>query len=84
MRLWHLNYLRVLEKGANRYATKSAIEEPFSANPYRTVNQLPCRACTFTASLLRVQKHCVLVQQTTKKKEAVSVLNMVQDSIVAV
>jgi hypothetical protein len=49
----------------------------FATNPDRAVNQLPCGACFFTASLLRVQEHCVLVQQHTKKKEAVSVLNMV-------
>jgi hypothetical protein len=78
------SYMRELKKGANRYATKSAIDVPFSAYPYRAVSQLLCGACFFTASLLRVQEHCVLVQQHTKKKEAVRVLNMVHDSIVAV
>jgi hypothetical protein len=74
-----------LKKGlSNRYATKSAFDVSFSANPDWAVNQLLCRACYFTASLLRVQERCVLVQQHTKKKEAVSVLNMVEDSIVAV
>ena len=81
---WLYRYMWELKKGANRYATKSATDEPFSANPYRAVNQLLRGACTFTASLLRVQEHCVLVQQHTQKKEAVSILNMVQDSIVAV
>jgi hypothetical protein len=75
---------RILEEVADGHAAKSTVHMSFATNPDRAVNQLPCGACTLTGSLLCVQEHCVLVQQHTKKKEAVSVLNMVQDTIVTV
>ena len=81
---FNLKYLRVLKKGANGHAAKSTFHGPIASNPDRAVNQVLRRACNLTFSFLCVKEHCVLMQQTTKQKETVRVLNMIHDGIVAV